>query len=50
MMNVNWKVNRVTLFVLFLYTAFYTLINPKPAKRIVDLFAKGLLAEANEDL
>jgi len=49
-MKYNWKENRVVLFVLFLYTAFYTLINPKPALRILALYEKGLIAEAMEDL
>jgi hypothetical protein len=48
-MNINWKVNRFTLFALFLYTAFYTLINPKPAIRITDVYAKGLMAETKDD-
>ena len=49
-MNINWKVNRFTLFVLFLYTAFYTLINPKPAIRIGRLYNKGLEAEAKAEV
>ena len=49
-MKIDWKVNRITIFTLFLYTAFYSLVNPKPAKRIIDLYAKGLLAEVDEDL
>jgi hypothetical protein len=46
----DWKQNRFVLFAVFLYTALYTLFNPKPALRILDLYEKGLIAEAMEDL
>jgi hypothetical protein len=47
-MKHNWKENRFVLFAVFLYTAFYTLFNPKPALRILDLYEKGLIAEIDE--
>jgi len=49
-MKINWKENRFVLFAFFIYTAFYTLINPKPALRIVDCYGKGLVSEAEERL
>ena len=48
-MNINWRLNRFTLSALFLYMTFYTLINPKPAIRITDFYAKGLMAEAKAE-
>ena len=43
--RINWRMNRITIFLLFSYTALYSLIDPKPAKRIMDTFKKGLEAK-----
>lgn len=50
MKKFNWRENRLTLFALFLYTAFYTLYNPKPARKIVNFYEKGLELSAKERL
>jgi len=49
-MNSNWKENRFVLFCVFMYTAFYTLYNPRPALKILERYEKGLMAEIDEDL
>lgn len=41
-MKLNWRTNRVTIFFLFIITAFYTLFNPKPALNILRYYEEGL--------
>lgn len=50
----SWKLNRFILFFLFIYTAFYTLINRDPALNVLYFYRQGsdkhLEDEANKDL
>lgn len=44
-MKFCWRTNRFALFGLFLLTAFWALIKPQTALRIVDYYGKGREAE-----